>query len=58
MENLLTVREVAERVKAAPFTVRTWLKRGDLRAIKLDKAWRVPESALAEFLQSRERRKA
>jgi excisionase family DNA binding protein len=47
----LTLDEVCEAVKKKPSTVRSWLGRGELRGYKLNgKAWRVPRSALAEYL--------
>ena len=57
MESIYTVEEVANRLKVTAYTVRSWLKAGDLKGIKVRGfMWRVPESALAEFLQARERR--
>ena len=48
MEMLLTVEQAAERLQLHPETVRRQLKRGELRAIKRGRIWRVPESALME----------
>ncbi len=48
MEMLLTVEQAAERLQLHPETVRRQLKRGELRAIKRGRVWRVPESALGE----------
>ena len=48
MEMLLTVEQAAERLQLHPETVRRQLKRGELRAIKRGRVWRVPESALTE----------
>ncbi len=48
MEVLLTVEQAAERLQLHPETVRRQLKRGELRAIKRGRVWRVPESALGE----------
>lgn len=45
---LLTVEQAAERLQLHPETVRRQLKRGELRAIKRGRVWRVPESALTE----------
>ena len=47
-EMLLTVEQAAERLQLHPETVRRQLKRGELRAIKRGRVWRVPESALSE----------
>lgn len=47
----LTLEEVCEVVKKRPSTVRSWLSGGELRGYKLNgKAWRVPRSALTEYL--------
>ena len=48
MEMLLTVEQAAERLQLHPETVRRQLQRGELRAIKRGRVWRVPESALGE----------
>ncbi len=52
---LLTVAEVAERLKVQPLTVRRWLKSGDLSGIQLgDRAgWRIAEDDLRAFLEQR-----
>jgi excisionase family DNA binding protein len=50
---LLTVQEVAARLRLRPETVRRWLRTGRLAGISLGSdhaGWRVRESALAEFL--------
>lgn len=51
-EELLTVREVSERLKIHQETVRRWIKSGRLKAISLgsDKAgWRIPVSEIERF---------
>jgi len=49
----LTVEDVAEEVGRAPSTVRGWLIAGALRGYKLNgRDWRVPRSALREYLRS------
>jgi acetyl-CoA synthetase len=50
-EPLWTIAEVAEKLKVTTKTVRQWLQRGQMRGIKAGKLWRVPESAVDEFLQ-------
>lgn len=55
----LTVEEVAEEVGRAPSTIRDWLGSGTLRGYKLNaKSWRVPRSALREYLDSQGRKEA
>lgn len=48
MESLLTVEQTAERLQLHRDTVRRQIKRGELRAVKRGRVWRVPESALQE----------
>jgi excisionase family DNA binding protein len=54
-ERLFKVEEAAENLGFAPYTVRKWLRAGRLRGVKSGGAigrseWRVPESALSEFV--------
>ena len=54
----LTVEQVAERLQVSAWTVRRWLREGELEGSYLsDRAgWRVPEGAIEEFLQARSNR--
>jgi excisionase family DNA binding protein len=52
-DRLLTVQEVAERLRLKPETVRRWLRSGRLRGISLGSdhaGWRVRESEVQKFL--------
>jgi len=52
-ERLLTVREVAQRIRSSPETVRRWLRQGRLRGFRpggTKLGYRVPESELERFL--------
>lgn len=54
-QRLLTVREVAERLRSSPETVRRWLRQGKLRGFRpggTKLGYRVPESELQRFLRS------
>ena len=53
-DELLTVEEIADRVKVTQETVRRWLRGGRLPGLRLsDKAgWRVKASDLERFLAS------
>ena len=56
-EKLLTVREVARRLRVDDTTVRRWIKSGSLQAITLPhkgrrQAYRVKQSTLDELLKS------
>jgi excisionase family DNA binding protein len=49
------VREVAERLRSSPETVRRWLRQGKLRGFRpggTKLGYRVPESELQRFIQS------
>jgi excisionase family DNA binding protein len=52
-ERLLTVREVAERIRSSPQTVRRWLQQGRLRGFRpggTKLGYRVREADLQRFL--------
>ncbi len=51
----LTVDEIAEEMGRASSTVRGWLIAGSLRGYKLNsRDWRVPRSALKEYVNAQE----
>jgi excisionase family DNA binding protein len=59
MDELLTVREVARRLRVDDTTVRRWIKTGALEAISLPhkgrrQAYRVKQSTLDKLLKSPE----
>jgi excisionase family DNA binding protein len=52
-QRLLTVREVAERIRSSPETVRRWLRQGKLRGFRpggTKLGYRVAESELQRFI--------
>ncbi len=54
-QRLLTVREVAERIRSSPETVRRWLRQGKLRGFRpggTKLGYRVPEAELERFLSA------
>jgi len=56
-EQLLTIRQVADRLQVPELSVREMLERGELRGIhhgKLPTGWRVSEGSLRRFIDSRE----
>lgn len=53
LRDLLTVDEVAARLKLAPKTVRKLCLSRRLNAIRLQRVWRIPSAALDEFLCER-----
>lgn len=48
---LLTVKEVAEMLRVHQRTAYRLITGGSIRAIKIGSQWRVPESALMDFLE-------
>jgi excisionase family DNA binding protein len=49
-DELLTVAEIAERLKLNQQTVRNWIDAGKLPAIRVGRRVRVQQSALDEFM--------
>jgi len=53
-DELLTVDEVAARLKIHPVTLRKMLRGGLIRGMKFGvREWRIPASAVKEFIESR-----
>lgn len=52
----LTVAEVAEILRIRDYTVREYLRNGELRGYKIGDVWRVAEEDLKEFLERRANR--
>src|SRR5688572_17713467 len=53
-EKMFTTKEVADYFKVAEPTVRDWINRGDLRAIRLGgKSWFIPASALDRTIKEK-----
>jgi excisionase family DNA binding protein len=53
-EEFLSPEEVGERIGVSVYTVRRWVKTGQLRAFKPGKEYRIQKSDLEEFLRARE----
>lgn len=51
--SLLTIPDVAERLKVAEITVRRWIKYGEIIAHKIGHQWRISEADLELFLRTR-----
>jgi len=47
---LLTVEEVAQRLRYRPATIQGWLRQGKLRGRKVGKEWRVSQADLEMWL--------
>jgi len=53
--HLLTVPEVAERIRVSPELVRRWLRQGRLHGVRLGGTrlgWRIPEAEIERFLSA------
>jgi excisionase family DNA binding protein len=50
---LLTIEEVAGRLKVREKTVRDWIGRGELDAYKIGKEWRVRRDHLDRHIEAR-----
>lgn len=48
---LKTREEVAEFLKVSPQTVTREIKRGKLRAVKVGRQYRVPESSIRDYVE-------
>ena len=50
-QECLTVGEVAQRLRVHPQTVRAWIARGDLRAIKIGRTVRITQRDFQQMLE-------
>ena len=48
---ILTVEEVAERLKVSPATIYGILRAGEMTSYKVGRAWRVDEEDLNQYIQ-------
>jgi excisionase family DNA binding protein len=53
-DKLLTIEEVAKRLGVSIWTVRSWIRKGLLKRVKLERAVRVREEELNRFILERE----
>jgi excisionase family DNA binding protein len=49
----MTIQEVADLLKVSNATVRSWIKNGELRAVKLEREFRVAKVDIQNFIESR-----
>ena len=52
MEQHYSPRTAAQRMDVPVRTLMYWLHTGKLRGIKVGKLWKIPESALQEFIEA------
>lgn len=53
-ERFYTVEEVAERLRVTPYTLRVYIRNGELGAVKIGKQYRISEGQLQEFLKNQQ----
>lgn len=53
MTSCLTLEEVARELKIHRETIRRYVREGKMKAIKLDRVWRVEEKDFRDFLDQR-----
>jgi excisionase family DNA binding protein len=53
-ERYWTPEDIADRLKINVRTVVRWITAKKLRAIRVGKQWRVPDSAIREFVEQQE----
>ncbi len=49
-QSFLTPQEVADLLRVSVYTVRRWIKEGDLPAYKVGRGWRISEPDLGRWL--------
>ena len=52
-DRLLTIRDIADRLRMSQKTVRRWIKNEELAAYRLGRQWRISERDLRRFLRDR-----
>lgn len=57
MEEVFTPEEAAERLKLNPETIRRYLRDGTIKGYQVGRVWRIPESALAQWLETTSNRR-
>ena len=50
MERLLTPKEAGEIMAVTARTIKEWLRRGELKGVKVRNLWRIRESELEKFI--------
>ena len=54
MDAYLTPEEVAERLRINPALVRIWLRKRELKGIKIGRLWRIAEKEVDVYLRGLE----
>ena len=48
--DLMTIREVCERLQISRNTAYSLLKRGDLEGVKVSRMWRIPDRSIWNYI--------
>jgi len=51
-QSFLTPQEVSELLRVSVYTVRRWIKDGNLPAYKVGRGWRISETEIDEWLRN------
>lgn len=54
---LLTVEEVAAKLRMSEYVIRMYLREGKLRGAKIGRVWRIDEKDLNEFIEKAKSKK-
>lgn len=49
MEEYITIKELCDKLRVTKATVISWIKKGKIKALKIDKAVRIPISQFKEM---------
>ena len=52
-EDFLTVEEIAKKLRVKVYTVRDWIRKGELIAYKVGRDYRIKKDDYEKFLQER-----
>lgn len=52
MDEFLTVREVAKRLKLHPETIARYIRQGELPALKFGRVWRMEKEEVDKFIEA------
>lgn len=52
-ERFLTPEDIAKRLHLKPYTIKKYLRSGEIRGIKIGNRWRIKESDFQEYIDSR-----
>lgn len=50
MEEYYTIEEIMKVLKVSRNTVYSWIKEGRIKGVKIGRQWRIPKTALNQFL--------